>query len=76
MPRWDGHQPKHKMSPERLAFFRDANKRYRARLRNGAPPMSRIECGKLGGRPKKVEPSTVRTRKRRVQGGKKASNAV
>jgi hypothetical protein len=49
MPRWT-KPPKHPYSPERLAFFRDANRRYRERLRGGASPMPHRERGILSGK--------------------------
>jgi hypothetical protein len=47
MPRWEG-PPKYVYSPQRLAFFREANRRYRERLRGGAPPMPHVERGRVG----------------------------
>jgi hypothetical protein len=49
MPRWEGHTPKHVYTEEELAYMREANRKYRQRLRGGKPPMSPTERARLGG---------------------------
>jgi hypothetical protein len=42
MPRWT-EPPKHPYSPARLAYLREANRKHRAKLRGGRPPLSVAE---------------------------------
>lgn len=48
MPRWEGHTPRKPLSPERLEYFRAANRASRERMRGGDPPMPHTERGTLG----------------------------
>lgn len=46
MARWDGYKPKKKMSPARLAFFREANRRSRT-IKRGRGPRDRFEVMRI-----------------------------